>query len=59
MGRNCEHCGKPIPAGRLEALPHTKTCVACSDERERLDVEPDGMDPRDLQRVGFTPERDG
>ena len=26
----CDTCGKPIPPARLEALPHTTTCVGCS-----------------------------
>jgi hypothetical protein len=25
--RKCEVCGEEIPAGRLEALPDTRTCV--------------------------------
>jgi DnaK suppressor protein len=25
----CERCGQPIPAARLEALPHASLCVAC------------------------------
>ena len=30
MTKLCVKCGNDIPAGRLEALPHTTTCVACS-----------------------------
>ena len=26
----CERCGQPIPAGRLEARPTARTCVACA-----------------------------
>ncbi len=26
----CEFCGKPIPKERLEVLPETTCCVACS-----------------------------
>ncbi|GAA3539589.1 hypothetical protein AFL01nite_26050 [Aeromicrobium flavum] len=26
----CERCGRPIPAGRLEARPVARTCVACA-----------------------------
>jgi RNA polymerase-binding transcription factor DksA len=26
----CERCGSPIPAGRLEARPVARTCVACA-----------------------------
>jgi len=25
----CEECGKTIPVGRLEFLPHTRFCVEC------------------------------
>jgi DnaK suppressor protein len=25
----CENCGQPIPAARLEALPHARLCVSC------------------------------
>ncbi len=25
----CERCGRPIPAGRLEARPTARTCVSC------------------------------
>jgi hypothetical protein len=27
---DCIHCGNPIPEGRLQALPGTKTCTKCS-----------------------------
>jgi RNA polymerase-binding protein DksA len=27
----CRHCGDPIPAGRLRAMPHATTCVDCSN----------------------------
>jgi hypothetical protein len=27
--RLCMECGRPIPAGRLEALPDTVLCVRC------------------------------
>ena len=30
MTKLCVKCGNDIPAGRLEALPNTITCVACS-----------------------------
>ena len=26
----CVACGQPIPAGRLEARPSARTCVACA-----------------------------
>ena len=27
----CSKCGKPIPMKRLQALPHTTTCVRCAN----------------------------
>lgn len=27
----CAHCGKPIPAGRLEVRPFATHCVACAE----------------------------
>ena len=29
---DCLHCGKPIPAERLELLPGTVYCVSCVDK---------------------------
>jgi DnaK suppressor protein len=29
----CERCGKPIAAGRLEARPDARTCIACAAAR--------------------------
>lgn len=31
----CERCGATIPDGRLEALPATRTCIACAGSRRR------------------------
>jgi RNA polymerase-binding transcription factor DksA len=31
----CETCGRPIPAGRLEALPAATTCVGCAERLRR------------------------
>jgi hypothetical protein len=28
--RDCERCGEPIPAKRLEVLPDTRLCLECS-----------------------------
>jgi RNA polymerase-binding transcription factor DksA len=33
---DCEHCGLPIAAPRLEAIPHTRFCVTCSSDAPRL-----------------------
>jgi hypothetical protein len=29
--KECERCGEPIPARRLEVLPHTRLCLECSE----------------------------
>jgi 2'-5' RNA ligase len=34
MLRNCIRCKQEIPAGRLEVLPNTHTCVTCSTEQQ-------------------------
>ena len=31
----CVDCGKPIPAGRLEARPEAARCVACQAKHDR------------------------
>lgn len=31
----CEDCQKPIPLGRLRALPHARQCVRCQRRRPR------------------------
>jgi phage/conjugal plasmid C-4 type zinc finger TraR family protein len=31
---HCEDCGDAIPAGRRQALPGVRTCVACQSERD-------------------------
>jgi DnaK suppressor protein len=30
---NCEDCGQPIAAGRLEARPFSTTCITCASRR--------------------------
>ncbi|WP_369077453.1 TraR/DksA family transcriptional regulator [Actinoplanes nipponensis] len=30
----CETCGAPIPAARLEALPHARFCVPCQQRHD-------------------------
>jgi DnaK suppressor protein len=32
----CERCGKDIPDARLQALPWTSTCLACTEADEAL-----------------------
>jgi DnaK suppressor protein len=31
----CTDCGRPVPAGRLEARPEAARCVQCQSKRER------------------------
>lgn len=31
----CDSCGKPIPKGRLTAMPHARFCIACLNEQEQ------------------------
>lgn len=35
---NCISCNKPIPEGRLKALPKTTTCVNCSTTGKKMGV---------------------
>ena len=32
----CQHCAKPIPARRLEAIPWAERCVACEAQLEQV-----------------------
>lgn len=47
--RKCKECQNPIPMERLEALPETETCVACSHVPKVTirEVEIDGADIED------------
>lgn len=51
--RNCIRCGKRIPYIRLEALPDTRCCIACStvEAKTVLDVELDGPLNEDMVRA--------
>jgi len=31
---HCDDCGEPIPQRRRQALPGTRTCVACQADRD-------------------------
>ena len=39
----CEFCGKEIPPERLEILPETTTCVACSQTQPYSEAEVIGL----------------
>jgi RNA polymerase-binding protein DksA len=32
---SCDSCGKPIPKGRLKAMPHARFCISCLNEQEQ------------------------
>lgn len=53
----CCRCGHVIPQIRLEVLPNTTTCVGCSREprKTEMDVEVDGPDPDSLRHLAKTP----
>ncbi len=46
----CNNCGVIIPAERLEILPHTKTCVKCSQESTKcaMPVWEDGVNTLEM-----------
>ena len=35
---SCQQCGDPIPAGRLEARPATRTCITCARTSRHQEV---------------------
>jgi RNA polymerase-binding transcription factor DksA len=35
---SCQRCGSPIPAGRLEARPATRTCIICASTPRHQEV---------------------
>ena len=42
----CEECGAEIPAGRRDALPGVRLCVACQSERDGQDTPHAGYNRR-------------
>ncbi len=48
----CEHCGKEIPVERLEALPHTTVCIACSREEEKSEYHSFHRQPVEEEIIG-------
>lgn len=56
--RLCDLCGKPIPAERLEILPETTLCVACSRKNPPAAIDPDSLDlsqASPINKNGFAP----
>lgn len=44
----CLRCGRPIPAGRLAAMPEAELCVPCQEEEE---TRPASRRPVEEQRL--------
>ncbi len=42
----CLDCGKPIPAGRLRALPFALRCLLCQERCEKQESDPERRTPR-------------
>jgi RNA polymerase-binding transcription factor DksA len=54
----CSLCGRPIPKGRLDALPGVSTCVDCAKRnppRKVTDREVDLSQSSPIDRTGFAP----
>ena len=49
----CENCGGEIPMERLEALPYTTVCAACSKEEEEEEQHSFHRDPVENEIQGF------
>lgn len=47
----CVHCEKAIPVARLNALPHSTTCVKCQQQAEN-NASFGRMQARDWSRIG-------
>lgn len=33
---DCEHCNKPIPLARLQAVPYATMCIECARKQEKI-----------------------
>lgn len=54
----CHLCGRPISAGRLQALPGVTTCIDCAKKnppRKVLAREVDLSQSSPIDRTGFAP----
>jgi hypothetical protein len=54
----CSLCGRPIPPGRLEALPGVTTCLECAKRnppRKLTDRDVDLSKSSPIDRTGFAP----
>lgn len=54
----CSLCGRPIAAGRLQALPGVSTCLECAKRnppRKLTDRDVDLSKSSPIDRTGFAP----
>lgn len=51
--KDCDECGEKIIQKRLEAMPYTKVCIGCQQERESNgQFRPHKMDVQAKSRCG-------
>jgi len=49
----CEECGQEIPLARLEAIPYTKYCIGCKEDRDaEAQLGTEGSHPHDVGNLG-------
>ncbi|MDQ3235176.1 MAG: TraR/DksA family transcriptional regulator [Pseudobdellovibrionaceae bacterium] len=53
----CEECGEDIPLARLQAIPYTKYCIDCKEDRDVAaqlgqNMGTPGANPHDVENLG-------
>jgi RNA polymerase-binding transcription factor DksA len=53
----CEECGEEIPYARLQAIPFTKYCIACKEDKDAeaqlgQNMGAEGSHPHDVGNLG-------
>lgn len=53
----CEECGREIPLARLQAIPYTKYCIACKEDKDAAaelgqNMGAEGSNPHDVGNLG-------
>jgi RNA polymerase-binding protein DksA len=53
----CEECGQEIPLPRLQAIPYTKYCIACKEDKDAAaqlgqNMGAEGSNPHDVGNLG-------
>jgi RNA polymerase-binding protein DksA len=54
----CEECGEEIPYARLQAIPYTKYCIGCKEDKDAAaqlghNAGAPGADPHDVGNLGL------